>query len=282
MNRFPHWTWLLALLWGSCYQPRTGCLNPQAVNYDFAADEACSDCCTWPSLRLQVKHRYQPPAQPDTLLPLKYHQPLKVFPDTAHPFSLERFRFWIGHLHLWTQDGTEYSVLDTLHVQLPDGTVVAIEDNFTVADRDIFSAQTLGSHRATGLVAGVKLRVGLDSLERALDPLSLEPEHPLRRWADSVLFDPEQGFLSGRARIMPDTASADTLDVQWLQPLELTLWLDAPAFVPRGRVVEVTLVINYTRLFEGIDFAATTAEALRFHIVANLPSAVFLESVEAK
>ncbi len=282
MNRLLCWAGLFLSLWSSCYQPREGCLDPRAVDYDFAADEPCSDCCTWPSLRLQLKHRYQPPAQPDTLLILKYREPLQVFPDTAHPFYMERFRFWISHLRLLAPNGTEHSVLDTLLVQLPDGTFAAIEDNFAVADRDVFSAQTLGSHRTTGYVAGVKLRIGLDSLERALDPLSLEPEHPLRTWADSVLFDPEQGYLSGRALLLPDTTSADTLDVQWVQPLELTLWLSEPAFVPNGSSIEVVLVINYTRLFEGIDFAATTAEALRFHIVANLPSAVFVESVEAE
>ncbi len=46
----------LVFFLAGCYEPKEGCLDPQAVNYDVTADEACADCCTWPSLRLSVKH----------------------------------------------------------------------------------------------------------------------------------------------------------------------------------------------------------------------------------
>lgn len=271
----------LILFLAGCYEPKEGCLDPQAVNYDVTADEACAECCTWPSLRLSVKHRFVPPDQPDTLVALKYHEPLRVFPDTSHPFLLERFRVWISHVHLLSQNGEEYSVLETLPVSLPDGTTVTLEDNFAVADRDIFTAQTLGTLRADGYMSGVRLRIGLDSLERSLDPASLESGHPLRTWADSILFDADAGYFSGRARVVPDTTLTDTLDVAWLQPVEVALMLDEPVFLPKGSNIEVTLVINYTELFDGIDFAATTADELRFQFVARLPMAVKLEHIQA-
>ncbi len=272
----------LVLFLAGCYEPKEGCLDPQAVNYDVTADEACADCCTWPSLRLSVKHRYAPPDQPDTLVTLKYHEPLRVFPDTSHPFFLERFRVWISHVHLLSQNGGEYPVLETLPVRLPDGTILTLEDNYAVADRDIFTAQTLGTLRADGYLSGVRLQVGLDSLERSLDPASLESGHPLRTWADSILFDADAGYFSGRAQVVPDTSLTDTLDVAWLQPVELELTLDEPAFLPKGSNIRVVLVINYTKLFEGLNFAATTADELRFHIVARLPIALKLETIEAE
>lgn len=272
----------LVLLLAGCYEPKEGCLDPQAVNYDVTADEACTDCCSWPSLRLSVKHRYAPPDQPDTLVTLKYHEPLQVWPDTSHPFYLERFRFWISHVHLLSQNGEVHQVEETLPVSLPDGTTIALEDNYAVADRDIFTTQTLGTVRADGYMTGVRLRMGLDSLERALEPTSLESGHPLRTWADSILFDADQGYFSGRAWVVPDTSMTDTLDVAWLQPVELELALDEPVFLPKGSHITVTLVINYTELFDGIDFAATTADELRFHIVARLPMAVKLETIAAE
>ncbi|GEM_PF-4966639 len=271
-----------ALWLTGCYQPREGCLDPLATNYDVAADEPCLECCTWPELSVQVLHRYAPPAQPDALLPLKYEQPLQVWPDTMHPFMLKRFRFWMSHVQLLGIGGELFGVLERLPVALPDGQLVELEDNYAVADRDIFSSFIVGTIQADGYLKGIRLQVGLDSLERALLPESLPEGHVLRTYADSILFDVQAGYLSGRAWVYPDTTTTDWLDVAWVQPVGVTLWLDQPVFLPKGSGVKVILVINYTQLFEGIDFAATDPDQLRFNIVSALSNAISIDTLLVK
>ena len=34
----------------SCYEAIEGCLDSQAVNFDFSADNACDGCCSYPNL----------------------------------------------------------------------------------------------------------------------------------------------------------------------------------------------------------------------------------------
>lgn len=41
----------------SCYQNQEGCLDVYASNYSLIADDACEDCCTYPSLSLNIRTR---------------------------------------------------------------------------------------------------------------------------------------------------------------------------------------------------------------------------------
>ena len=45
---------LLACALTGCYEERSGCLDPDAADYDLQADVACPDCCTYPELSVRV------------------------------------------------------------------------------------------------------------------------------------------------------------------------------------------------------------------------------------
>jgi len=49
---------LIILILASCYEKQEGCLDFRARNYDFGADEPCSECCTYPSMKLSVAHEW--------------------------------------------------------------------------------------------------------------------------------------------------------------------------------------------------------------------------------
>ena len=40
-------------LFSSCYEPIEGCLNPLSTNFQLDADNACDDCCNFPSIGIQ-------------------------------------------------------------------------------------------------------------------------------------------------------------------------------------------------------------------------------------
>ncbi|HMV23421.1 MAG TPA: hypothetical protein PKA71_03780, partial [Saprospiraceae bacterium] len=44
----------VVLFFTACYQPKEGCLDINATNFDATADEEC--CCQYPVLQLKFKH----------------------------------------------------------------------------------------------------------------------------------------------------------------------------------------------------------------------------------
>ena len=50
---------LFALGTAGCYEDQTGCIDPDAANYDLQADLGCLDCCTYPAYSLRITPRWE-------------------------------------------------------------------------------------------------------------------------------------------------------------------------------------------------------------------------------
>lgn len=281
---------LLVVVWLSfflfslpgCYEPIEGCLDAAAANFDIDADEPCADCCIFPTLKLNFEHKYVKGDRVDNL----------VFSDSVyhdvngHPFGLNSIRFYLSDLRLVRSNGTEVGVEDQLNLGIwtsnLDTMQVNIEDNFTLADPDVFGTKELGRIRTSGQFDRLRFKIGLSDVPNSAVVNAFPDElldHPLAR--EDMYWDFDRGYIFSRIELTRDTAESTTptiLEIGTAQNL-VTVDLSIAFEALEGFNIQVTLRIDYSKWFENLDIQNDTESILIEKIVANLANSFSLGTI---
>lgn len=271
--------WCAAAL-SACYQPKEGCLDPRAANYDVSADDDClAACCTYPALRLSFRHRYARLGDAQAEETLRYDSLYPALPDTTQLFSVRRARFLFTELQLVREDGVAVALSDSLELMSANGVPMIVGGGFVPADRDLFQAATAGTWVGEGVYTHLRLTIGLPSGLRDLKPEDWPAGHPLR--VDSLLYDPDAGFLALRMVLRRDTVAGTPLtDIRLVGPQAVDLPFEAPLRVDNGFDVGAVLMIRYDQLLDGVDFAGDSEAQIGQKMDANLTKAVTVVDIK--
>ncbi len=252
----------------ACYEPREGCLDIEAVNFDAAADKHC--CCTYPSLRL----RYSP--QFDTLV---------WKPDTAYEYAPGRwFRIQQAVFYLsdfqFVQNGQAHTVTDTvgLAVLRPNGDTVreVFTNDFLVLRRTVAN-YTIGEFRPSGLFQSARWRVGVPDAAQHILPSSAPQSHPLSPQPEGLWLGDDSGFAAMRLIITRDTlltTPPDTLVFAKPDFPSKTLESSGPFLHESGYDFGLQLRVDFRELFRGVDLSTGDTGTWKARIWANLDSAI--------
>jgi hypothetical protein len=263
---------LASMLSSGCYEPQEGCLDLEAVNYDFAADENNLEDCNYPELRLRFNHRF---VSPDSIYTFRFDS---TYLDAAgNPFFLDDIRFYISNVLLLGTDGTQYGVEEELSIFLPQPNdsllEFTVEDNYAIISPSTATVYQLGTMRESYSVAGIRFALGVEGPANEGDPAELAASHPLSLRDSSLYFSQDSGYVFNYISLFRDTTAADTIPEilrigtdDYLRIVELPLDVDKP----RGFHYEVTLRVDYTQWFEGINVREDNAEELIEKIVSNI------------
>lgn len=260
-------------LLAGCYEPKEGCLDIEATNYDVSADDPCPDCCTYPSLSLQFQHYVTLATEPDTSYAMKYGTRYPSPLDTNHLFYLDRGRFFVSDLRLVRANGEEFGILDSVALPLLGGDTIYVENNFSKHDRDIFAAAKLGTFRTSGEFTGVKFTLGLTPTVRqvwvdTLKTTALAVENDSFSYSKTVGIMPVRLIL--RRDTLPDT---QPLDLVFTQERQISLPLPQTVFIDKGFKMKVTLRLDYMVLFQNVDFKNDSAMDIWAKIDSQLSNA---------
>ena len=276
---------LLAALVSACYEPSEGCLDIRATNFDLDADEACGDCCTFPTLSLRFDNVW---SYQDTTPPLDLDT---FYVDAAgNPFRFERIRFYWSNLRLQTSSGETIRITDSLDISIGengDTNMITILDDIALADISGSSRTvSLGTLEPSGTLTQLQATFGIEDPTNKAITTSVSSSHPLAQQAGRMNFNPEFGYVFAKIEFFQDTVATDTV-VREINLFgsdfsrELTLDLIAPAPFVDG--FNPTLVIEnvLARWFEGIDVRSTDTTALKNNFVQNLTQSFTLTSLLA-
>ncbi|WP_020571520.1 MbnP family protein [Neolewinella persica] len=253
MNRLPLLlsAFLILLISSACYEDNIACLDADATNFDILADEACPDCCVYPSFSLDVDRIWG-----DTTLFTD-----STYQDGAgNDFRLIRFRVYLSGLGLLAT-GRELPIPEN---QVEVGIITSTDTVLTVINTNIALLSATSS--STSSTIG-RLRVGTDSLTQlrgtfglveeymAVYPASAPAASPLSTQVGLLNFNDGEGYLSASAEYVL-TATNDTarIDIRGLQPF--TLDFTDPEAPQRGVNLTVELEADYQRIFGTIDLSA--------------------------
>ena len=253
------------------------------TNFDFDADKACGDCCEYPVLQLDFQHKFVKDDRIDNL----------VFGDSVYydgagnPFRLNAIQFYVSELHLVRSDGSESGVEEELSLTVwqnnLDTTQIVVEDNFVLANPDVFGTNEIGTIRTNGRFAKIRFKIGLSETPNQAVISSFSEDlqsHPLAQ--EEMYWDFDRGYIFNQIELLRDTAAnttPTTLEIggtQNLQTIELPIDFEAL----EGFNIKATLRVDYNRWFENIDVKSDAEDALIQKIVANLADSFSLVAID--
>lgn len=271
---------LLALSALGCYQPKQGCQDLRAIDYDVTADEPCTTgvCCTYPALTVTLLHRADIPGVLKQGFVFRYDSLYPSPFDTSQYFSFQRCRFIIRDLRLVADNGNEVPVSDSIELQTTTGVVFTERNSFVKVERDIFQPAKVGTYLAEGRFTHLRFRLGLSPSLQQTDPASLPKGHLLKD--DTLLYQEGDGYASLRLKFKRDSM-AGTL------PLDMRSKVEGPVELPLPEVfvlnygfnLRMSLEVNYLALFEGVDLASDSEAEVVEKIEANIFNAFSVSSI---
>ncbi len=239
---------LSVFLLSSCYEKQEGCLDSNAVNFDFEADETCCPeedsedcCCDYPEMRMTVKHIA---GEGNMSLGTPYYN------DLGQLYMIESVAFFTSGYSV--QDGTWYGVNDTVEVNSPDGHILLVADDATEISRSAFEFP-VGKFLRPGMYDSLRFSIGLDSILNSADTADFQTNHPLRP-SNNVLYNDSTGYLMYRVELVTDTTTSEvrTFSVPAFPPSSLTMAIDLEH--EKGQNLSLPVEIDYSEWFKAIDF----------------------------
>jgi len=262
--RFSTGCLLLALCLSACFEPKEGCLDIAATNFDAGADKDC--CCEYPKLELTVNQVY------DTLLFLNN----TLYPDASgHLFRIKSVAFYLSDFQAF-QNGEAFSVSDTLTLNTflgSDTSGQLFTNDFQLVRRTPV-VYKVGTFRQDGNFEKVSFRFGLSAAAQTVIPTKAPKTHPLYAQPDSLWRGQTNGFVFLQAVVVRDSMGATEPDtLRFLQADLGQQQLGATGlFVhPTGYDFPLVLTVDYKKMFEGVNWSIHDISAWKSKIIANLP-----------
>lgn len=252
----------------ACKEPVEGCLDVDAVNYDVSADDPCADCCTYPSLELQINHQF------DTLF-FSY--------DSTYNFAgftgqFEKVVFYLSDFRL-TNGATSLEVVETIDLEQIDGGAITVKDDFVLLSPGRSIRYDLGEIRGgSGTYEMLEFKVGLIETVATTDAEFVDEDHPLSFGIDTLWTNPG-GYIFNQVRVIPDTFNREnvrTVNLRGAANL-VQLMLPFEQIVSRGTEISIPLRVDYNKWFSGIDFVGNSDGEIVESIVNNTPDAFSID-----
>ena len=252
----------------SCFEPRDGCLDIEATNFDASADKNC--CCEYPKLVIETVQRF------DTL---------QYLPDSLYPgaggklFRLKSVVFYLSDFQLF-QNGGIYAVGDSVRLKTyaPVGNDTigqTFTDDFLLVRR-VPVDNPVGDFRTAGTFEKISFRLGLSPDARRAIPQLAPAGSPLRVQADSLWYGRDAGYVFMRAIVVRDSTAATRPDTLAFTKADIDdFFIESTGnFVHAsgGYDFRLKLTVDYKKMFEGLDWASGNISTWKSQIVANLPN----------
>lgn len=257
------------MLLTGCYEPKEGCLDVRAVNFDVSADIDC--CCEFPALKVEVLQRF------DSLVWL----PDQVYTNAlGQPFRLQHVALYLSGFE-FGRNGMLYGVEDSLLFKVWDpGSADTLErrlrDDIILVRRSP-SEYTVGQFSESGAFESLRFRVGAGADARDVIPELAPNGHPLRPQAENLWLGRDTSYAALRLVVVRDTLSGTLPDTLYFtrQDFDNPVIEETRTFNHQtGYDFRVRLTIDYARLLQGVDWQNGDKTVWKNTIANNL-SATF-------
>lgn len=254
------------LIFSACKEPIEGCQDVAAENYSVAADNPCEDCCTYPTISLEISHRFQ-----DSL---RFSYDSIYYFEGNTPSRFEQVIFYCANFKLIGENDT-LEVVDTMTFDIIGAGTELFKDDFVLIERNLGSQYTVGEIREAGTFTKISFDVGLRDNAEIINAETVAEDHPLYLTEDTLWTYPN-GYVFNHIMMIPDTNTIDgdtlILDIKGQTRLQ-TIELDYELSIDRGFSATIPLKIDYYQWFMGINFATMNSEDIMTEIVNQTPNA---------
>ena len=238
---------LLVISVSNCKEKVEGCLDIEATNFAFSADEVCpDDCCTYPTITFEFAFRWGSS-------PLIYSEPLAITFDTV--INITKTKFYISDIR-FTNETESFGVADRIDLELRDGSgTETFVDDFTLVSRDFSSFDyQIGEIRGARSFDTLRFVVGLNDQANKVDPDLAPDGHPLAIDSDT-LWSVENKYVFNKLIVSPEylLPNIKSLDFEVTED-EVEIVLAYSLDIEVGNNIRVPIIVDYYNWLRSIDF----------------------------
>jgi hypothetical protein len=251
-----------------CYEPKEGCLDVSAVNFDASADENC--CCEYPELKVTVLHRFDSSVwQTDSV----------YFNGLGLPYRLRSVAMYLAGFGL-EQNGVIYGVEDTLSMKTyqPSGSDTSrttFTDDFQLIRRAP-SEYGIGLFPFGGVFQSARFYLGLADSAQAVIPSQTPQGHPLQPQAEGLWLGRDTAYAHLFLVVQRDTTAGAPTDTLLFTRRDFDpIMINETRNFTReiGYDFKLRLTINYAALFRDVNWQNGDKNTWKSSIIPNLPLA---------
>jgi hypothetical protein len=260
----------------ACYQPQTGCLDPNATNFDVNADRD-TGACVYPLLRLKIAHLHDTTG-------LSFDSIYTN--DLAQQYRIRDVAYYMSGF-AFPQGLQTYTLIDTFHAHQPisttslDSTPITPTSDIGLIRRNVINLN-IGSFKDVGVFDGIKAEFGLrNELVRIL-PGSVRVGFPLRTQPEMLYDSTQRQYQFARIIFERLTNGATTsTDTVWLGKEQWptgapTIAATVPLTHEAGYDFEVKMAIDYAKWFAQTDLTQPIL-AIKGKIAIGIPDSFTFE-----
>lgn len=264
--------WVLLLTLSACFEPKEGCLDLGAVNFDASADKDCESdgcACIYPRLQVTVDQRYDS---------LAYRRDSTYLSTNGTRFRLHDVAFYLSDFEV-VKSGVSYSVSDTLGLRVYGASVSDTQRQVFRNDFRLVRLETqqypIGTFRESGIFSEVRIRLGLSAVANHVIAALAPATHPLARQVDSLWLHPAAGYVFMKVEVGRDVQSAqrDTLLLTRADMGDVQLVTSGQFVHVEGYDFPLRLRVDYRSLLGNINWSVGDKSSWKQQIIANLPDA---------
>jgi hypothetical protein len=230
----------------ACEEPKKGCTDIRATNFDVSAAKEDNTTCTFPKLIVQTAYTV---GDSGFLLTSSYKNALN------QSFKIIQATTYLSDFQLITSDNKTSKPIDSIFIYRVTDTIKAL-NSFAMIGRNNGFQFTIGTFEDVGKTfAKVKFNLGLISDINKTDAIKMPSGHPLSIRPDSMYNRTTKNYIFNKVIVASGLNFKDTLNVEMmtLSPIELTNQIKTI----EGSDVFINLIVNYLRLFDGVNFTDT-------------------------
>jgi hypothetical protein len=253
--------WLVAgfvILNQGCNTRVEGCLDVAAANFDLNADRACKDCCTYPTISIELSQKWNERnfSTSDTLMDIG-GQPYKVI-DLDYYLSS-----WS-----WEDAGNLMYTVDSASIECP-GTMFHYTPDIIPVDSRKF-LYTLGTIRKAPAIDSVHLLTGLIPMLDCVDAAASSTPPVLSN--QSPMWDPHSSSRSSIRLVLQRNINSEIYDTVYIHSAH-NLNTEYIFSFTYGSSPTLNLTVNYAQWFSNAD--VTDLNSFETSIVSGLKGSVF-------
>ena len=250
---------MLSLLFVACLEPKDGCLDEQALNYEITADRNC--CCEYPGLIVNIDHEW------DTL-GFRIGDEFIVGQDTL---VIEEMQYFLSGFILESANSVSYSVDELIEIDSPP---VVVPDDLVLV-RPSGAAARAGTFVHPEIqFSRLSFALGPTPEMQNIPPEAFPTDHPARVGAP-VLFDTTgQKFCDFYIRVSraSDSNQSRSLLLNISENDFIQKSVDYNATV--GFNLDIRLAVDYHAWFEDVDFFNDTNLQISSRLKENADVAI--------
>lgn len=227
----------------SCDQPKTGCTDIRATNFDVTAAKADNINCTLPKLIFQVAY----------LVGDSSFSEANIYKNARNqPFKIVQAATYLSDFQFITSDNKISKTIDSIALYRQTDTIRAL-NSFALIGRNNGFSFTIGTFEDVGKTfAKCQFNLGLTPEVNKTDATKMPFGHPLSIRADSMYNRAAKKYIFNKIVVASGTNFKDTLRLE-LASLDV-IKLDKNIKTVEGSDVVISLTVNYLRLFDTVDF----------------------------